>query len=145
MPLLQRALRILPIAAVQNEWSIFARDAEKALPPGAAASSKKGVLRFCSACGIPFVAYAPLGGLKARRGERSLTAACPQLGALAAAKSASPHATLLAAMLARGEQLGAQVLLLMGARTPEHAADSVAAAALQLTDDEVSRLMGPVC
>jgi len=145
VPLLERALRVLPLAAVQNEWSLYQREAEKERPPAAAASSKKGVLRWCAENGVAFIAYAPLGGLKARRGERpALTAHAPALAALAAAKGVSPQAAALAAMLHRGGQIGAQVVLLPGARTAAHAAESAAAAGVRLSDAEAARVMGPM-
>ena len=144
VPMLRRAVAVMPIAAVQNEWSPYQREAERALPPTAAASSKKGVLPFCAANGIIFVAYAPLGGLKARRGERMLAQDHPGCAAVAARRGCSAHAACLAAMLARGRALGARVVLIPGARTAAHAADSCAAAKLRLTDADVAAIMPPV-
>jgi aryl-alcohol dehydrogenase-like predicted oxidoreductase len=88
VPLLDRALRCgaVPLAAVQNEWSLFTREADKELPPSAAASSKKGVLLWCARHNVPFVSYSPLGGLKTRRGERqALGEKVPAIAALAKA------------------------------------------------------------
>jgi len=145
VPLLRRALALgVPVAAVQNEWSPYQREAEKALPPTAAASSKKGVLRFCAQHDIVFVAYAPLGGLKARRGERALGRDHPQAAAVAARRGCSAHAVCLAALLGRGRQLGARVVLIPGARGAEHAADSVAAAKLRLSDADIAAILPPV-
>jgi aryl-alcohol dehydrogenase-like predicted oxidoreductase len=145
IPLIQRALATgIRVATVQNEWSPWCRDAEKARPPTAAASNKRGVLGFCAANDIIFVGYAPLGGLKSRRGERSLAADHPGLAALASAKKASVHAITLAAMLHRGRAIGARVVLIPGARVKEHAVDSVHAAKLKLTDAEVNAVLPPV-
>jgi aryl-alcohol dehydrogenase-like predicted oxidoreductase len=145
VPLLRRALASgVPVVCVQNEWSPYQREAEKALPAGAAASSKKGVLPFCAERGIVFVGYAPLGGLKARRAERSLARDHPGFASLAAKHGCSAHAACLAALLHRGRALGARVLLIPGARTAAHAADSCAAAALTLTDAEVRAVLPPV-
>jgi aryl-alcohol dehydrogenase-like predicted oxidoreductase len=141
VPLLRRALAVTPIAAVQNEWGPYQREAERALPATAAASSKKGVIAFCAQHDILFVAYAPLGGLKARRAERVLARDHPGCAVVAARRGCSAHAACLAAMLARGAALGARVLLIPGARTAEHAADSVAAAKLRLTDADVAAIM----
>jgi len=142
VPLIARARSVAPIAAVQNEWGLFQREADRLRPPGAAASSRKGVLRYCAESGITFVAHSPLGGLKARRGERG-AAGLPALAALAAARGVSPHAAGLACLLHRGQELGARVLLIPGARTAAHAVDSVAAAGLALTDAEVRAVLGP--
>ncbi len=142
--LLERALAVTPILCVQNEYSLYCREAEQVRPPTAAASSKKGVLRLCAARGVTFVAHSPLGGLKARRGERSLAREYPKLASLAAKHGVSPQAACLAALLHRGRTLGASIIVIPGARTAVHAADSCAAAALQLSDAEVDDVMGPV-
>lgn len=132
------------VAALQNEWSLWQREAEKPLPAGAAASSKKGTLAACAAAGVTFVAHSPLGGLKARRGERPPGGGSAGLGPLAAARGMSAHAAALACLLHRGGQLGARVVAIPGARSAGHAADSVSAAALVLTDAEVAAVMGPL-
>ena len=145
VPLLERArlCGAVPIAAVQNEWSLFARDAEKERPATAAASSQKGVLQWCAAHHVPFIAYAPLGGLKARRGERqALGAKVPAIAVLAAAKGVSQQAIALAAMLHRGRQIGAEVLVLVGARSKEHILASMSAASVRLTPAEAVQVMG---
>ena len=145
VPLLDRALRCgaVPIAAVQNEWSLFTREADKELPSSAAASSKKGVLLWCARHHVPFVAYSPLGGLKTRRGERqALGVKVPAIAALATQKGVSEQAITLAAMLHRGAQHGAEMLLLVGAREEEHIVDSLGAAAVRLTDAETAQVMG---
>lgn len=49
VPTLERALKVHPIAAVQNEYSLWTRD------------SADDVLPFCAAHGIAFVPYSPLG------------------------------------------------------------------------------------
>lgn len=142
--LVERALSVTPLLCVQNEWSLFCREAEQQRPPTAAASSKKGMLRICAQRDIFFVAHSPLGGLKARRGERSVATKQPVLGGLAGKHGASPQAVCLAAMLGRAAQLGARVLLIPGARTAAHTADSCSAAALRLSDAEIAAVMGPV-
>jgi aryl-alcohol dehydrogenase-like predicted oxidoreductase len=142
--LLNRAVAVTPLLAVQNEWSLFNCEAEKRRPAGAAASRKKEMIKACAALGVVFVAHSPLGGLKARRGERGLATAFPQLAAVATAHSASRHAVCLAAMLRRGEQLGARIIVIPGARTAEHLLDSLSAASLVLTDAEVSSIMGNI-
>jgi aryl-alcohol dehydrogenase-like predicted oxidoreductase len=114
----------LPIASVQNEFSLFQQEA--ALPRKSAAhtTSKRGVLLYCMAQRIPFIAYAPLGGLKARRAERSLTEFAPLVDA-ARRLGASVHAVALAHMAARFSPM----ITIAGARTTAHALDSTAGAA----------------
>jgi aryl-alcohol dehydrogenase-like predicted oxidoreductase len=48
-PQLRAAAQIYPIAAVQNEWSLFTRDVEDSLVP------------TCAELGVGFVPYSPLG------------------------------------------------------------------------------------
>jgi aryl-alcohol dehydrogenase-like predicted oxidoreductase len=128
-----------------NAVASLASAPRQALPPTAAASSKKSVLPFCAAHGITFVGYAPLGGLKARRGERSLGRDHPQLAALAVKRGVSVQAACLAALRARGAALGARVLLIPGARTEAHATDSCAVGAtLVLSPDELRAALPPV-
>ena len=102
------------------------------------------MLPFCAARGITFVGYAPLGGLKARRGERKLAQDYPKLAALAQLKGVSVQAATLAALLHRGRALGARVVLIPGARTAAHAADSCGAATLALTRAELDAALPPV-
>lgn len=88
-----------PIAAVQNEFSLWTRAAETELPLGSTAkSSKKGVLPYCHSRGIVFMPHGFLGGLKARRGERVLGTKAPALAAVAAALGGgvSPETVALA-------------------------------------------------
>ena len=143
--LLERARRcnIVQIDAVQNEWSVFHREAEQVKPASAAASSKKGVLAWCARHDVPFVASAPFGGLKTRRSERaSLDYICPKLQNIAQNLGVSMHAALLAAMLHRGRQLGVKLLLLVGARTAAHAVDSISAAGIQFSDAHAEAIFG---
>jgi aryl-alcohol dehydrogenase-like predicted oxidoreductase len=46
---LRAAVQVHPVAAVQNEWSLFSRDAENSMVPA------------CAELGVGFVPYAPLG------------------------------------------------------------------------------------
>lgn len=121
----------LPVASVQNEFSLFQQEA--ALPRKSAAfvTSKRGVQLYCAEHGIPFIAYAPLGGLKARRAERSLAEFAP-LVAAARRLGVSVHALCIALMAQRF----APFISIAGARTTAHALDSTqgAAAAFALLD-----------
>ena len=66
----------------------------------------------------------------------------PAIAALAKAKGMSQEAITLAAMLHRGRQIGAEVLLLVGACRKEHIVDSMSAASVQLTPAETAQVMG---
>ena len=128
--------------AVQNEWSIWCRKCE--LMPDAAGSpgSEKGVLQYCADNDIVFMGHSPLGGLKQRRGERTIGK--KKLTCLTAIKErtgCSIEAAMLACMLHRGQEVGAKVLLIPGARTVAHAVDSVGAARLRLTPQEVAAVL----
>jgi aryl-alcohol dehydrogenase-like predicted oxidoreductase len=119
------------VASVQNEFSLFQQEA--ALPRKSASfvTSKRGVQLYCAEHDIPFIAYAPLGGLKARRAERSLGEFAP-LVAAARRLGVSVHALCIALMAKRF----APFISIAGARTTAHALDSTqgAAAAFALLD-----------
>ena len=138
--LIRRALAVTPLLCVQNEWSPWARTAER--PEGAVAAA--GTLALCAARGVVFVAYGALGGLKARTGERD-AAANEAIARVAAARGASPSAVVLAALLHRGRALGARVIVLAGARTVAHASDSGRhGARLRLSDADVDAVLPPM-
>jgi len=82
----------------------------------------------CAREGIGFLAYSPVGG---GRLNRKLPA-IPALQPIAATHGVTPHAVVLAWVLAQGSS----VIVIPGARTVEHAADSARAATLALTAAE---------
>lgn len=121
----------IAVASVQNEFSLFHQEA--ALPRKSASfvTSKRGVQLYCAEHDIPFIAYAPLGGLKARRDERSLAEFAPLVTA-ARRLGVSIHALCIALMAKRF----APFISIAGARTAAHALDSTqgAAAAFAMLD-----------
>lgn len=116
---IQEAAAIVPVTTVQNRLSPFFREA-----------LDDGVVAHCAREGIGFLAYSPVGG---GRLNQKLPAMEP-LWSIGRAHGASPHAAVLAWVLAQGPT----VFVIPGARTPEHAADSAAAAALTLTAEDVA-------
>jgi len=131
------------LLTVQNEYSLYNLEAEKPLPPGAAASSKKGVLRCCERHGITFVAHSPLGGLKTRRGDRQVERKSDQLKKLAALKNSSPEACAIACLLARGKAMKVKMIVLVGGRGCEHVKESVEMGSrITITEEECSSVMG---
>jgi aryl-alcohol dehydrogenase-like predicted oxidoreductase len=92
----------LPIASIQNAYSLWDRTAERPLHSqsgrSSASTSKRGVLEYCSENNIPFLAYGVLGGLASRRGEDRWRA-YPQLLSLAAEKGI--HVTTLVLSMMR--------------------------------------------
>ena len=138
------------IISVQNEYSFWNQEAERDLTSSAAASNKSGLFEYCSDNGIVFIASAPLGGLKARdkahKQNRNLVRdfpACVTASAMVGARlgvPTSPHKVYLAYLLLRGARKDVKLVLIPGARTAEHAADSVSASQLILEDPEIAVL-----
>lgn len=90
-------------------------------------------LRHCADLGIAFLPWSPLGGIK-KAGD--LGADHSAFGEIAEAHGVSPHQVALAWELA----LADVVIPIPGASRPESITDSVKAADLELTADEVERL-----
>lgn len=88
----------LPIVAVQNEFSLFEQAAAQRRLSAAHKTSARGVLEYCAAHSLAFIAHGPLGGLKAKRGDRSLADLAP-LADVARRNGTTPHALALAAMI----------------------------------------------
>jgi aryl-alcohol dehydrogenase-like predicted oxidoreductase len=146
---LRRACAVLPIAAVQSEYSIWSRDPED------------GVLRACEELGVTFVAYSPLGrGFlagnfrhadelptgDARRShprfQQAAAAANARLveaiGDIAAAHGASAAQVALAWVLSRSPR----VVTIPGMKTRRHLQDNLGAARLTLQADQLERIDG---
>jgi len=117
------AAAIVPIVTVQNRLSPFFREA-----------LETGVVAHCAREGIGFLAYSPVGGGRLNQKLPSIAALQP----IAKAHGASPHAVVLAWVLAQGPH----VIAIPGARTVEHATDSAAAADLLLTPAELAAITG---
>jgi aryl-alcohol dehydrogenase-like predicted oxidoreductase len=114
----ETAARIVPITTVQNRLNPFFRE-----------SLHNGVVAHCMRQRIGVLAYSPVGG---GRLNRKLPMH-PVVSAIAARTGASPHAVVIAWVLAQGSQ----VIPIPSARTPEHVRDSASASALHLSPDDL--------
>jgi aryl-alcohol dehydrogenase-like predicted oxidoreductase len=119
---IDEARSIVDLASVQNEFS----------PKSRAARDE---LEHCAEHGIAFLPWSPLGGI----GDASeLGDAHEDFAAVADAREVSPQRVALAWELALGEH----VIPIPGASRPETILDSLAAADLALSDEEIGRLDG---
>ena len=109
------------LASVQNELSPVRRD------------DLAKVLPHCAAHGIAYLPWSPFGGIRAAGG---LGAAQPAFGEIAAERGVSPYQVTLAWLLAQAPV----VVPIPGASRPESTIDSVGAASLKLTSQELARL-----
>ena len=105
----------LPIASVQNPYSLWDRTAERPLHGKSTNTSKRGMLAYCTEHSIPFLAYGVLGGLAARRGENRWLA-YPDLLSLADKKGIHITTLVLSMMRHRFPCL----LPLVGTRRQRH-------------------------
>jgi len=108
------------VASVQNEFSPRFRRSE-------------GELAFCAAQRIAFLPWSPLGGIG--RG-RDLGGRHRAFAEVAEAHGVSPQQVALAWELAKAPV----VIPIPGASRPETITDSLAAAGLRLSDDELASL-----
>jgi len=146
---LRRACAVLPIAAVQSEYSVWSRDPED------------GVLAACEQLGVTFVSYSPLGrgflagnfhsatelpaGDARRTHPRfqqdaaarnaSLVAA---LGDIAAAHGATAAQVAIAWVLSRSPR----VVTIPGMKTRAHLQDNLGALRLQLAAQDLRQIDG---
>ncbi len=118
---LDRAQPIVPVVSVQNEYSPFVRDPER-----------NGILDACTARGITFLPWGPLGG----RGKAKEVGSIGAFGGIAGRLGVSPQRLILAWMLARSPV----IIPIPGARTIASVVDSAAAAGLALSAEEVAAL-----
>ncbi len=118
---IREARKTVPVVSVQNRYSPFFREAEG-----------DGVLAYCAREKLGFLPYSPVGGgrLSKRLGEH------PVAREVGLAHGASPYAAILAWLLAKSPC----VIPIPGASTPEHARDSVRAASLRLTPEQIARI-----
>ena len=117
---INQARQLVEVASVQNEFSPRFRRSE-------------GELVFCAAQRIAFLPWSPLGGIG--RG-RDLGGRHRAFAEVADAHGVSPQQVALAWELAKAPV----VIPIPGASRPETITDSLAAAGLRLSDDELSRL-----
>ena len=144
---LRRACRVMPVAAVQSEYSIWSRDPEQ------------GMLAACQELGVTFVAYSPLGrgflagnfsrasdlpeGDHRRSHPRFQDAAAAANAALvqclqqiAAEQSATPAQVAIAWVLSRSDR----VVSIPGMKTRAHLADNLGGARLRLLPAQIQAL-----
>jgi aryl-alcohol dehydrogenase-like predicted oxidoreductase len=121
VPEIRQAQQIVPITTVQNRLNPFFREA-----------LTDGVVEHCTEHGIGFLAYSPTGG---GRLNRKLPAH-PVLRPMASRLGVTPHALVLAWVLARSDA----VIVIPSARTVEHALDSITAAELNLSEADLSAI-----
>lgn len=117
---IDEARSIVPLASVQNEFSPKYRRSQPEL-------------EHCGELGIAFLPWSPLGGMgdAAELGEVHR-----DFAAIAEERGVSPQQVALAWELAQGEH----VIPIPGASRPETILDSLGAAELHLTGDELARL-----
>jgi pyridoxine 4-dehydrogenase len=121
---LDEARAIAPVVCVQNRFSLD--------DPGHA-----DVLAACGDRGLAFVPFFAIAG--DRRSSGGASDASGALEEVARRHGATPAQVRLAWTLAQGPH----VLAIPGTGDPEHLAQNVAAAALQLTADDLARLSAP--
>jgi aryl-alcohol dehydrogenase-like predicted oxidoreductase len=117
------ASRSVTVVTVQNRLNPFFREALDA-----------GVVAECDRRGIGFLAYSPVGG---GRLNKKLPAH-PVLQSIGRRHAVSPHAVVLAWVLAQGSA----VIPIPSARTVEHALDSLGAADVVLSSEEMTAITG---
>jgi aryl-alcohol dehydrogenase-like predicted oxidoreductase len=118
---IREAESVAPITSVQNRLNPFFREA-----------LSSGVVTYCTERGLGFLAYSPTGG---GRLNRKLPAH-PVLQPMAARLGATPHALVLAWVLARAPS----VIVIPSARTLEHALDSATTAELTLSEADLTAI-----
>ncbi|UCC75117.1 MAG: aldo/keto reductase [Gemmatimonadota bacterium] len=112
---------IVGVATVQNRFNPFFHE-----------SPHDGAIKYCNENGIGYLAYSPVGG---GRLNKKLPGH-PVLDPIATARRASPHAVVLAWVLARSPN----VIVIPGARTVEHVVDSASSAELELSAEELKAI-----
>ena len=120
---IRAAESITPVASVQNRLNPFFREA-----------LEEGVVRYCTRQKIGFLAYSPTGGGR-------LTLKLPEhpvLRPMAARLGVTAHALVLAWALAQSPV----VMVIPSARRVEHALDSVGAAELTLSAEDLAAIDG---
>lgn len=114
------ALEVTDIVCVQNAYNLANRASEQ-------------VLNECTARGIPFVPFCPLGFPKA---QRDAIRTNPVVNRIAASHGATPTQVALAWLLAIADN----VLLIPGTRSRGHLAENLATASLSLPDNDITAL-----
>jgi aryl-alcohol dehydrogenase-like predicted oxidoreductase len=118
---IETARAIAPIATVQNRLNPFFREA-----------LREGVVAYCGAQRLGFLAYSPVGGGRLNRKLPDH----PVLQRMSARLRRSPHAIVTAWVLAQGPT----VYAIPGARRVDHAVDAAAAADLVLEAEDLAAI-----
>ena len=111
---IERARRVVPIVSVQNRYSFADREWDY-------------VVDYCERNGIAFIPWFPLGAGKV---------AGQTLDQIARTHRATPHQVAIAWLLKRSSVM----LPIPGTSSVKHLEENVAAASLQLSDDEYQKL-----
>ncbi len=119
---IEDAQKIVPITSVQNRFSITERTGED-------------VLNYCTKHDIAFIPYGPLGSHPLKRGT-PLADAEGTLAEIAQKYGVKPNQIALAWLLHRAPN----ILLIPGTTTIAHLEENIAAAAINLADDEFEAL-----
>jgi aryl-alcohol dehydrogenase-like predicted oxidoreductase len=118
---IETATRLTSLLSVQNRLNPFFREA-----------LVSGVVAACARRRLGFLAYSPVGGGRLNKKLPDH----PALQPIASGHGVSPHAVVLAWVLAQGET----VIAIPSARTVEHAVDSTTAAGLRLSPAELAAI-----
>ncbi|HEY0361177.1 MAG TPA: oxidoreductase, partial [Solirubrobacteraceae bacterium] len=118
---LEEALDLVPIASVQNQYSVLDR-------------SNEDVLEACREHGLAFVPFFPLGS--AFTGGPQRLAKDPAIARVAAKHGATPSQVALAWLLQRDER----ILLIPGTSSVAHLEENLAAAEVELGADDMAAL-----
>mmetsp|Transcript_25055 Transcript_25055/g.40659 ORF Transcript_25055/g.40659 Transcript_25055/m.40659 type:complete len:523 (-) Transcript_25055:764-2332(-) len=133
------ARSIVPIAAVENEFSLWNRIAEKPRGTSKAKRPMCGVLPYCQSNNIAFIAHGALGGLQSRDGRRSLIKRVPELESFAQSLpgTISPHTACLVWMTNKWSCM----LHIIGTRSIDHLEDvQKNAPGLELDNESMCKL-----
>jgi len=118
---IEAAARLTPLVAVQNRLNSFFREALSG-----------GVVAECARRGLGFLAYSPVGGGRLNKKLPDH----PVLQSIARSHDISPHAVVLAWVLAQGDT----VIAIPSSRTTAHAVDSLTATDVQLSTAELAAI-----
>jgi pyridoxine 4-dehydrogenase len=119
---LEEARRIVPIASVQNRFSLTFRE-------------NHDVLTYCAREHIAFIPWGPLGARGFQYGA-PLAQPLGPVGAIASRLGATPGQIALAWLLSRGPN----VVVIPGTTSIEHLEENVGAGAIELTQEDIAAL-----
>jgi aryl-alcohol dehydrogenase-like predicted oxidoreductase len=122
---IELTMQIVDLVSVQNQLSL-----------GYTSPLAKGEVELCTERGIAFLPWSPLGGI----GKADSTGGVNPVREAATAHGVSPQRVALAWLLS----LGPTVIPIPGASRPETISDSLGAAALELTDEELEAITAAV-